>query len=192
MKDGSSVSPPPDAFGEKVKWPAGYEQDLRKVGSWSLDGLFGLTSIEAFSVCWDCSLAVPPQSGEMVTFHATLYGMDAEVIEVASMRQVNGIVFGDGSEALDWIPVRKRGKGRLRSIGSDPRWVDPTNANWPTCEGEPAVFVGDVDVPPDDDRLGGFRVYMFLGQKNGDRVVPKVLIEDTSQQTADEHYRLED
>lgn len=90
--------------------------------------------------------------------------------------------------------MKKKEYSTLPRIGSAPVWKK-ANMGWPITEGRPMVFIGQVTLPENDvtsQYLTCFKsIFVFLAQEDGEYIA-KIVTQQADQQTAEEHYALEE
>jgi hypothetical protein len=105
-----------------------------------------------------------------------------------------GVVFSSGSERNDYLPIDGMRVEDVAFVEKPPRWNSPSSAIWPTKDGVPMVFVGQVTFPK--KRAGAecltsnCTVYLFMTSASGVSVF-KLVEQRLNVQTAEDHYASE-
>ena len=79
------------------------------------------------------------------------------------------------------------------SVGKPPRWSSRSAAIWPTYASEPMLFVGQVAGRENEATaapVAGGTLYLFRSRQREDRFA--LVDQDTSEQSAEEHYAVEE
>ena len=102
------------------------------------------------------------------------------------------VTYSEGDEKADYVPAVDVRDPRALSLGEPPEWK-VSEAVWPTSDGKPMIFLGQVELPDSEltRRLLTWGITLFLFA-NGAELEFKVVEQDTTSQTAEEHYRNED
>lgn len=105
--------------------------------------------------------------------------------------QRQSVTFSEAEEKKDYMQASTL---RERSyVNEAPRWESEGDALWPTNNGEPMIFLGQVALP--ETKLTrafftwGMSVYLFQGRNCGG--VFKIVVQPRGEQTAEEHYESE-
>lgn len=109
----------------------------------------------------------------------------------------HSVVHADRNEGqTDCVPAKAIDDPITLSIHEPPAWKLWV-ADWPTCDGKPMRFVGQVK-PPDNDVTRSLLVspwdvtiYLFCAPSDGGTRY-KLVTQDRGAQTAEEHYELEE
>jgi hypothetical protein len=104
------------------------------------------------------------------------------------------VAYAEVDDSAEDIPAIDIEDVAALSVGSAPAW-NATEASWPTYRGSPMRFVGQIHLPETDvtrDWLAwGQTVYVFATE-GPDQAHYKIFMQQTSAQTAEQHYALED
>lgn len=106
--------------------------------------------------------------------------------------QRQSVTFSEADEKKDYVQASTLGE---RGFVADepPRWESESDAIWPTCNGEPMVFLGQVALPETKLTRAFFTwnvsAYLFQGRDSGGTF--KVVGQPRGAQTAEEHYESE-
>ena len=104
--------------------------------------------------------------------------------------QQRSITFSPLDEPDDFLPARQVDQTAL-SVEQTPRWK-PEEAVWPTHDGSPMLFIGQVRLretkSPEDWLRTGVVAYLFWDGVD----VYKIVEQDLDEQSAAEHYAEED
>ncbi len=106
--------------------------------------------------------------------------------------QRQSVTFSEADEKKDYIQASTL-RGRRFVVDEAPRWESEGDAIWPTNNGEPMVFLGQVALP--ETKLTrafltwGMSVYLFQSCDSGGGF--KVVAQPRGAQTVEEHYESE-
>lgn len=191
--------PPSSLHGLAIKWKTWREPELIFVDQFSLlqpdspdvrDAyLFGMR-IELLGAELDGALM-----GEGYVVEFLVLEMSANRESCAHrLRQQSSVTFSDLDEPKDYLPAASIGNAAKFSTGEKPKWKGLV-AVWPTIGGQPMIFVGQVTLRENAITRSLLTwdavVYLFwLPTSVGSRF--KIVTQKPSEQTADEHYALEE
>jgi hypothetical protein len=99
------------------------------------------------------------------------------------------VTYSERDEKADYVPAVDVRDPRSLSLGEPPKWK-VSEADWPTLDGKPMTFLGQVELPDSEltRRLLTWEITLFLFAGAAELEF-KVVEQDTTAQTADEHYR---
>jgi hypothetical protein len=102
------------------------------------------------------------------------------------------VTSSERDEKADYVPAVDVRDPRSLSLGEPPKWK-VSEAVWPTSDGKPMTFLGQLELPDSEltRRLLTWEITLFLFA-NGAELQFKVVEQDTTAQTAEDHYRHED
>jgi hypothetical protein len=102
------------------------------------------------------------------------------------------VTYSEGDEKADYVSAFDVGDPRSLSLGEAPKWKG-SEAVWPISDGKPMTFLGQVELPDCEltRRLLTWDIALFLFA-SGAELQFKVVEQDTTAQTAEDHYGLED
>lgn len=102
------------------------------------------------------------------------------------------VTYSEREEEGDYIPATEIGDPAALSVDQPPAWK-AEEAVWPTSEGIPMTFMGQANLPETEITRAlltwGLDVYLFVGTT--DELRFKIVEQDITAQTAEEHYKQE-
>lgn len=108
--------------------------------------------------------------------------------------QHQSVTYSEARERGDYVGASGVFGQEALCITARPVWK-ASEATWPTSQGKPMQFVGQISLPDTQSTrelfTWGFNVYVFCAHRDGAPVV-KIVTQEASFQTAEEHYALED
>lgn len=114
--------------------------------------------------------------------------------KVHRLLQAGSVTYSDSDQNGDYVPARAVKDAAARSIGAVPRWK-ASEAQWPTFEGEPMTFHGQLSLPSSATARTlftyGVNVYLFSAGQDETRLF-KIVDQQSKFQTAEEHYAEEE
>ena len=103
------------------------------------------------------------------------------------------VTYSEREEQADYIPATDIRNPAELSVQQPPVWK-AEDAIWPKCAGMPMTFLGQINLPETEMTrellTWGLDVYLFVGMTDGLHF--KVVEQDVTEQTAEEHYEEED
>ena len=106
------------------------------------------------------------------------------------------VTYSESEEQGDFVAAGEVDDPRARSLAEPPRWAHPSEAVWPTANGVPMNFIGQVHLPrtplTETKLTWDTTLYVFWLQSDGGRDVFKIVHQDPSAQSAEDHYADED
>jgi hypothetical protein len=107
----------------------------------------------------------------------------------------HSVLYSDRDESeQDYVPAKKIKDPNALSIKNPPAWK-LWAADWPTCDGHPMLFLGQVTPPENQvtrERLSWVHTIYLFGAVTPDGMRYKITEQDRGAQTAEEHYELEE
>jgi hypothetical protein len=108
------------------------------------------------------------------------------------LMQHEDVVYSQPLEPIGHVPaVQVDAAGS--SVSKPPRWSSRSAAIWPTDAGEPMLFIGQVAGRENEATAAlsaGSTLYLFGSRQREDRFA--LVDQDTSEQSAEEHYAIEE
>jgi hypothetical protein len=103
------------------------------------------------------------------------------------------VTYSEGDEEADYMPAVDVRDPRAFALADPPKWK-VSAAVWPTSDGKPMTFLGQVELPDTEltRRLLTWETALFLFASGDMELQFKVVEQDTTAQSAEEHYRQED
>lgn len=107
------------------------------------------------------------------------------------LSQRTSVTYSDSNDTKDYQRIGAIRKPERLSISGAPKWMNKSDAVWPTTRGEPMTFVGQLQVLESDLAKRYFTwdlaIYLFQSGAGGTRTY-KVLTQEIGEQSIDEHY----
>ena len=108
------------------------------------------------------------------------------------LMQHEDVVYSEPLEPIGHVPALQVDAAGS-SVRKPPRWSSQDAAIWPTDAGEPMLFVGQGAGRENEATAApsaGGTLYLFRSHRRADRFA--LVDQDTSEQSAEEHYAIED
>lgn len=108
------------------------------------------------------------------------------------LQQSVSVTYSECDEEADYVPAVDVHDPSAFALAEPPKW-NVSSAVWPTSDGTPMMFLGQLELPDSEltRRLLTWETALFLFA-SGDRELQFKLVEqDTTAQSAEEHYRHE-
>jgi hypothetical protein len=121
-------------------------------------------------------------------------GGDWEIHRLHQRGSPGTVAYAEVNDSADDLPATEIDDVASLSSGRPPAWK-ATEASWPTYRGSPMRFLGQIDLPETEITrnwlASGQTVYLFAANEP-DTTHYKIFMQQTSTQTAEEHYALEE
>jgi hypothetical protein len=178
-------------LGLPVVWQVSHEPVPVYIGRWSLPDkrdvfLFGARYDLAEAEVGGQSLA----PGHFVEFFAVTGGGDRW--ETTRLLNRLSVTFSATDEQGDYVPATALSDPVSRSVTEPPHWAHRSEAQWPTSDGTPMTFVGQVQLPRTpitETRLTwDATFYLFWSRSDAGPDTFKLVQQDPLAQSAEDHY----
>jgi hypothetical protein len=112
--------------------------------------------------------------------------------ELHRLTQSGGITYSETEEKGDYIPARELADVSTLSLAEPPRWAHRSEAHWPTANGRPMLFVGQVALPENPTTVEKLTwnetLHLFCLAESDTHRTFKIVAQDPAAQSAEDHY----
>jgi hypothetical protein len=113
---------------------------------------------------------------------------------VHRLLQQRSVTFSEVDEVDDSVTAKKVTASKFLAGDLPPRWESPSEAEWPTHDGKPMMFLGQLSVPDSEATRTKFtwKTTVYLFRDGESRPLFKAMIQQRGEQSAENHYESEE